>query len=115
MNNSSIDKSSALGHTGVMNQYGREVMTPEQAAEYLQVNRETIYRYIREGKLVASKLGRAYRVPRRSLDLLLWATRTREDVTLREYTGDQIAQFLEDDRLDDDALTIVERFTPVAA
>ncbi|KKK66328.1 hypothetical protein LCGC14_2965220, partial [marine sediment metagenome] len=39
----------------------REVLTPEQAAEYLQVNRETIYRYIRQGKLAASKLGRTYR------------------------------------------------------
>ena len=73
----------------------REVLTPEQAAEYLQVNRETIYRYIRQGKLVASKLGRTYRVPRRSLDLLLWATRTRDDITLREYTGDEMAEFLE--------------------
>ena len=35
-----------------------EVLTPEQAADYLQVNRETIYRYIRDGKLIASKLGR---------------------------------------------------------
>ena len=43
----------------------REVMTPEQAADYLQVNRETVYRYIREGKLVASRLGRAYRLPKR--------------------------------------------------
>ncbi len=42
----------------------RDVLTPEQAADYLQVNRETIYRYIREGKLVASKLGRTYRVPK---------------------------------------------------
>jgi excisionase family DNA binding protein len=42
----------------------RDVMTPEQAADYLQVNRETVYRYIREGRLVASMLGRAYRIPR---------------------------------------------------
>src|SRR5215813_11501065 len=69
----------------------REVMTPEQAADYLQVSRETIYRYIREGKLIASKLGRAYRVPKRSLDLLLWKTRTREDVSLPEYMGDESA------------------------
>ena len=46
-------------------------MTPEQAAEYLQVSRETVYRYIRQGKLVASRLGRSYRVPKRNLDLLL--------------------------------------------
>ena len=45
------------------------------------MDRETIYRYIRQGKLIASRLGRSYRVPRRSLDLLLWAIRTRPDIT----------------------------------
>jgi excisionase family DNA binding protein len=88
----------------------RDIMTPEQAAEYLQVNRETIYRYIREGKLTASKLGRAYRIPRASLDLLLWATRTRSDVTLRQYTGAQVEQFLKDDQLDEQAREIADRF-----
>ena len=88
----------------------REVLTPEQAADYLQVNRETIYRYIREGKLVASKLGRTYRVPKRSLELLLWATRTREDITLREYTGEEIAGFMADDQLDDEAQAVISRF-----
>ena len=93
-----------------MNTETREVLTPEQAAEYLQVNRETVYRYIRQGKLVASKLGRTYRVPKRSLDLLLWSTRTREDITLREYTGAEIEGFLEDDQLDVEAKEIAERF-----
>lgn len=88
----------------------REIFTPEQAAEYLQVNRETVYRYIRQGKLVASKLGRSYRVPKRSLELLLWATRTREDITLREYTGQEIAEFLAADQLDDEANLIAQRF-----
>ena len=86
-----------------MTEQTREVLTPEQAAAYLQVNRETIYRYIRQGKLVASKLGRTYRVPKRSLELLLWATRTREDVTLREYTGDEIAEFVDSDQLDEES------------
>jgi excisionase family DNA binding protein len=93
----------------------REVFTPEQAADYLQVNRETIYRYIRDGKLVASKLGRAYRVPRRSLELLLWATRTREDITLREYTGEEIEGFLTADRLDEEAQAVVSRFLPIVS
>lgn len=88
----------------------REIMTPEQAADYLQVDRETVYRYIRQGKLVASKLGRAYRIPRRSLDLLLWATRTRPDLSLRDYTGKQIAEFIESDRFDQDAQGVVDRF-----
>lgn len=34
-----------------------EILTPEQVAAYLQIDRETVYRYIRDGKLVASKLG----------------------------------------------------------
>ena len=92
----------------------REVMTPEQAAEYLQVNRETVYRYIREGKLVASRLGRSYRIPKRSLDLLLWATRTRQDVTLREYTGEEVGEFLGSDELDQETREIAEQFLRVA-
>ena len=41
----------------------REILTPEQAADYLQINRETVYRYIRSGKLVASPLGTAIGYP----------------------------------------------------
>lgn len=88
----------------------REVFTPEQAADYLQVHRETVYRYIRQGKLVASKLGRTYRVPKRSLDLLLWATRTRPDVTLRDYSAAEIDAFMEADRLDAEAQAVAHRF-----
>jgi excisionase family DNA binding protein len=88
----------------------REIFTPEQAAEYLQVDRETIYRYIRQGKLVASRIGRNYRITRSSIDLLLWATRTREDITLREYTGSEIARFLTEDQLDREAYKIAQRF-----
>lgn len=98
-----------------MNEQTREIFTPEQAAEYLQVNRETIYRYIRQGKLVASKLGRSYRVPKRSLDLLLWATRTRKDISLRDYTGEEIDAFLAADQLDEDAQAIARRFMPNSA
>lgn len=98
-----------------MKEQTRDIFTPEQAAEYLQVNRETIYRYIRDGKLVASKLGRAYRVPKRSLDLLLWTTRTREDVTLRDYTGEEIEGFLAADKLDEEAQSVVNRFTPTTS
>ena len=89
----------------------REIFTPEQAAEYLQVDKETIYRYIRQGKLVASKLGRKYRIPKGSIDLLLWATRTREDITLREYTGSEIAEFIRADKLDEETREITKRFT----
>ena len=88
----------------------RDVLTPDQAADYLQVDRETIYRYIRQGKLVAYKLGRAYRIPRRSLELLLWTTRTRQDIPLRDYTDSEVADFLRVDELDREAQEITKRF-----
>lgn len=88
----------------------RDILTPQEAAEYLQVDTETIYRYIRQGKLVASKLGRKYRIPKRSLNLFLWATRTREDISLREYTGAEIEVFLKEDQLDEEALEVAQRF-----
>lgn len=93
-----------------MNTYPSDILTPDQAAAYLQVNRETIYRYIRDGKLVAAKLGRSYRIPRRSLDLLLMATRTRPDITLRDYSESEIADFFAQDALDEDAATEVVRW-----
>jgi len=54
----------------------RDIMTPEQAANYLQLNKDTVYRYIREGKLIASRLGRNYRIPKENVDLFLLATST---------------------------------------
>lgn len=87
-----------------------EIMTPDQAAEYLQVDRETVYRYIRSGKLDASRLGRSYRIPRRNVELLLLATRTRPHITLREYTDEQLEQFERADALDGKALEVARRF-----
>jgi excisionase family DNA binding protein len=86
-----------------------EVMTPEQAAEYLQVSRETVYRYIRQGKLAASRLGRRYRVPKRNLDLLLWENRTQE-IPLRQYTPSEVEAFLREDTLDAKTAQITQRF-----
>ena len=89
----------------------RDVLTLKQAADYLQVTRETVSRYIRQGKLLASRVGRSYRVPRRNLDLLLWASRTRQDIALRDYTNEEISAFLRADQLDDEAQAIVRRFS----
>jgi excisionase family DNA binding protein len=49
----------------------REVLTVEQAAAYLQMNKVTIYKYIRAGILPAAKLGKVYRIHRRDLEALL--------------------------------------------
>ena len=64
---------------------------------------------------MASKVGRTYRAPKRSLDLLLWATRTREDITLREYSGEEMVGFMEADQLDEEAQAIVNHFNATTA
>lgn len=53
----------------------REVLTVEQAAEYLQIHKVTIYKYIRAGVLPAAKLGKVYRIFRRDLEALMTASR----------------------------------------
>jgi excisionase family DNA binding protein len=54
----------------------REVLTVEQAAEYLQIHKVTLYKYIRSGVLPAAKLGKVYRIFRRDLEALVEASRT---------------------------------------
>jgi excisionase family DNA binding protein len=74
----------------------KEIMTPEQVAEYLQLNKETVYRYIREGKLVASRLGRSYRIPKANVDLFLLATSTSQGS--REALFDRLESVAERNR-----------------
>lgn len=50
-----------------------EVMTVDQVADYLQLNRLTVYRYIREGKIPASRIGKLYRVLKADVDHFLEA------------------------------------------
>jgi excisionase family DNA binding protein len=58
----------------------RDVMTPEQVADYLQLATETVYRLIRQRKLAATRIGRAYRVPREDVESFIAANSTREEV-----------------------------------
>lgn len=55
------------------NREGRavEVMTVDQVAGYLQLNRLTVYRYVREGKIPAAKIGKVYRILRADVDRFL--------------------------------------------
>lgn len=78
----------------------RDIMTPPQVAEYLQLTPETVYRYIREGKLVASRLGRQYRIPRESVEMLLLATSTAGNARLRSFTPEEVDAWLEEDQID---------------
>ena len=57
----------------------REVMTPKQVAEYLQLHPMTIYRYISTGKLPAAKIGGRYRIKRAVVDRLLADTEVAAD------------------------------------
>jgi excisionase family DNA binding protein len=53
-----------------------QVMTVDQVADYLQLNRLTVYRYVREGKIPASKIGKVYRILRADVDRFLEARKT---------------------------------------
>lgn len=84
-----------------------DILTPDQAAEYLQVNRETIYRYIRDGRLNASRIGRTYRIRKQSLELLLASTSTRPDIQLRTYSDEELHTFLKRDAIDAETRTVI--------
>lgn len=57
----------------------REILTVEQAADFLQVHKITVYRYIREGMLPAVKLGKMYRLFSRDVEAFLQAMRHHPD------------------------------------
>ena len=44
--------------------------TPEQAAELLQLSKNTVYGLINRGEIVAKRLGKVYRIPRSSLSFV---------------------------------------------
>ena len=70
-----------------------EVLTPEQVADYLQLDKETIYRLIRDRKLAATRIGRAYRIPRADLDAFMLANSTRPEV--RKALWDRVLAYAE--------------------
>lgn len=48
-----------------------DIMTPEEVADYLRLNRETVYRNLRRGQLPGIKVGSQWRVSRSALDSAL--------------------------------------------
>ncbi len=52
-----------------------EIMTVVQVADYLHLNKLTIYKYIHEGKLPAIRFGRTFRVRREDVHAFLAAQR----------------------------------------
>ncbi|MFH1086128.1 MAG: helix-turn-helix domain-containing protein [Chloroflexota bacterium] len=86
-----------------------QLLTPQQVADYLQVDPETVYRYIRDGKLVASRFGRQYRILQRNLEIFVLAAATSGGAQLRTFDAEEIAEWIEEDRISPDVRTFAER------
>ena len=54
----------------------REFYKTEELAEILQVNIMTIYRYIKSGKLKAYKIGKEYRIDKKTFEDFLKSVKT---------------------------------------
>ncbi len=48
-----------------------KILTPEQVAEILQIHQYTVLKFIKQGKLQASKLGRVYRIKESDVEAFL--------------------------------------------
>lgn len=80
-----------------------EIYTVERAAERLKLHPKTVLRLVREGRLRATRVGRAYRILRSDLEALAGMRPTRDGAALRA----QVTSILEIDGLDlDPALRI---------
>jgi excisionase family DNA binding protein len=64
----------------------REILTPEQVADYLQMNTDTIYRLIRQDQLAATRIGRTYRIPKEDLESFLLSHSNRPAVRHALFT-----------------------------
>ena len=71
----------------------RDVMTPEQVADYLQLDEETVYRLIRDHRLAATKIGPVYRIRREDLDAFMLAHSTWPEV--RDALFDRVLAYAE--------------------
>ncbi|HEY3414974.1 MAG TPA: helix-turn-helix domain-containing protein [Armatimonadota bacterium] len=84
----------------------REILTPEQVADHLQVQQRTVQDWLRSGTLPGIKLGRLWRVRRVDLEGFLKLRQITSGVgesdamAVREYASDEIEQMLQLDRLD---------------
>lgn len=59
----------------------KQLFTPQDAAEYLQVSVETIWRWCRENTLPAVKIGKFWRIPRWEVEAFIHSElETKEDL-----------------------------------
>jgi excisionase family DNA binding protein len=56
----------------------QQIFTIEQAAEYLQVHTQTVYKLVRSGGIPAAKVGRDWRIHKDTLDKYVKGELTKE-------------------------------------
>ena len=56
--------------------FHKQYLTPKEVAKELQLNLLTIYKYIKNKKIVAIKFGRTYRIDRKDLDNFIESNKT---------------------------------------
>jgi len=61
----------------------KNLLTPEQVAEVLQVHLLTVYSYIRRGNLDAIRLGRSYRIIPEDLERFIESNRIKKPTSHR--------------------------------
>jgi excisionase family DNA binding protein len=91
----------------------QEVLTVEEAARYLRVHEQTVYELLRSGRLKGAKAGRAWKIHRTVLEEYLKGQRAtrpgRAEDNMREYTDQEIREFLEADKIDPETARKVEQ------
>ena len=45
-----------------------DILTPEETMDYLNIGRNTLYHLLNSGKLKGFRIGRNWKIPRKSLD-----------------------------------------------
>lgn len=50
--------------------FSPKAYTPEQVAEMLQLSKNTVYKLIDRGEIVAKRIGKTYRVPSQSISFV---------------------------------------------
>lgn len=66
----------------------KRLLTAEEVADLLHVERNTVYRWMREGKLPSVKIGRLCRIEEAALEALLSAQNKEGDRELRASSPD---------------------------
>ena len=63
-----------------------QLLTVEQAARQLNLHPKTVLRYIRDGRLPATQVGKSYRIPRADLDAFAGIASGRSDTGTGTHT-----------------------------